>query len=253
MRALVTNDDGFGSPGLTALAAAAVDAGLDVVVAAPREESSGSSAGLTVVASNGAGIAEQTEDPELPGVPCHTVAAHPAFIVLAALDGVFGDPPDLVLSGVNRGVNLGRAIVHSGTVGAALTAGVNELRGLAMSLEVGDDGPSQWASAKAVVPAALGLLMEAPASTVLNVNVPDRGIDDLHGLRSARLSGVGVVQSRLQRTGERSEVITTITGEQAEPGSDAHILADGSATVTALNAITEADIVLPPSIEVARP
>lgn len=249
MRALVTNDDGFGSPGLTGLAAAAVDAGFDVVVAAPRAESSGSSAGLTVLAEEGRSVTEPAEDPQLPGTPCHTVAAHPAFIVLAAMDGVFGEPPDVVLSGVNRGVNLGRAIVHSGTVGAALTAGVNELSAMAVSLEVAPDTPQRWVSATAVLPAAFDLLKDMPAGTVLNVNVPNRPPDQLGPLTSARLSSVGVVQSRLQRTGQQPEVVTTITGDNAEPGSDAALITAGSPTVTAVHPVSESGVRLPERIE----
>lgn len=252
MRALVTNDDGFGSPGLTALASAAAEAGFDVVVAAPRTESSGSSAGLTVLAAEGRAVVETAEDPELPGVPCHTVAAHPAFIVLAALDGVFDRPPDVVLSGVNRGVNLGRAIVHSGTVGAALTAGVNELSALAVSLEVTGESPARWESAAAVLPAALDLLQAAPSGTVLNVNVPDRSPDELGTLRCAGLSTVGIVQSRLQRTGKRPQVITTVTGEHAEPGSDAQLLSTGAPTVTAIRPVSEADVSLPAQTDLRR-
>jgi 5'-nucleotidase len=256
VRALVTNDDGFESPGLVVLAQAAGAAGFEVVVAAPHTESSGTSAGLTVLAEPGRSVAEETTHPELPGVTCYTVAAHPAFIVLAALDGVFGDPPDVVLSGVNRGVNIGRAVVHSGTVGAALTAGVNKLRALAASLEVADrDSTPRWETAAAVLPTALDTLQQAPEGAVLNVNVPNLPPEQLGELTRATLSSSGAVQSRLERTDESaepSEVVTTIVGDQAEPGTDAYVLAQGTPTITPIRAVSEAaDVQLPERIVVS--
>ena len=144
-RALITNDDGIASPGLCALARAAIDAGLDVVVAAPHEEASGSSAAITgsnTIAVTGRTEAssiriEKRELVELPGVAAYSVRAAPGLIALLAAHGAFGAAPDLVLSGINRGANVGRVILHSGTVGAALTGGVNDARGLAVSLEIG--------------------------------------------------------------------------------------------------------------------
>ncbi|MGV9368202.1 5'/3'-nucleotidase SurE [Amycolatopsis sp. NPDC003731] len=137
MRALITNDDGIGSPGLVALARGAVAHGWTVVVAAPAMEASGTSAGLSAAGDDGRIAVERRELPDLPGVPAHAVAAHPGLIVLAAAQGAFGAPPDIVLSGVNHGANVGRAVLHSGTVGAALTASINGARALAVSLDVG--------------------------------------------------------------------------------------------------------------------
>ena len=122
-RALVTNDDGIDSPGLHALAAAARDAGLDVIVAAPAEESSGAGASLTAVRREGRTVVTRRELPGLPGVPAWAVDAQPGHIVVAALNGWFDPAPDVVLSGINHGANVGRAVLHSGTVGAALPRG----------------------------------------------------------------------------------------------------------------------------------
>jgi 5'-nucleotidase len=256
VRALVTNDDGFQSPGLVVLAQAAGAAGFEVVVAAPHAESSGTSAGLTVLAEPGRSVAEEVAHPQLPGLKCYSVAAHPAFIVLAALDGVFGDPPEVVLSGVNRGVNIGRAVVHSGTVGAALTAGVNRLRALAASLEVTDgDATPRWETAAAVLPTALDTLQQAPEGSVLNVNVPNLPPAELGELTRVSLSSSGAVQSRLERTGESaelSEVVTTIVGDRAEPGTDAYVLSQGAPTITPIRAVSEAtDVQLPERITVS--
>src|SRR3989442_413374 len=122
MRALITNDDGVKSTGIRVLATVAVDAGLDVVVAAPGWDSSGASASLTAVEHGGRLKLQRRILDGLDGVTAFAVEAAPAFIVRAAMTGAFGDPPDIVLSGVNHGPNTGRAVLHSGTVGAALTA-----------------------------------------------------------------------------------------------------------------------------------
>src|SRR5687768_6804026 len=118
MRVLVTNDDGIDSPGILALARAALEVGLDVTVAAPSWDSSGASASLTAVERDGRFLLSKETLPGLDGVRAFGVEAAPAFIVRAAVRGAFGPEPDLVLSGVNHGPNTGHAVLHSGTVGA---------------------------------------------------------------------------------------------------------------------------------------
>jgi len=146
-RVLVTNDDGVDSPGIRALAGVAADAGLDVVVAAPSWDSSGASASLTAVQDDGRVVVEERRYDELPNVPVVAVEGAPAFISRAGLRGAFGDPPDVVLSGINVGANTGGAVLHSGTVGAVLTAAGSGCRGLAVSLDIG--GPLHWETAAA--------------------------------------------------------------------------------------------------------
>jgi 5'-nucleotidase len=136
MKVLVTNDDGVGSPGLHALARVLVDDGFDVIVVAPDREMSGSAAAIGQVHLNEGIDAERVELPRLDGVPAYAVAGPPGLCVLTARLGGFGDPPDLVVSGINPGCNTGRAVLHSGTVGAALTAANFGCRGLAVSIDV---------------------------------------------------------------------------------------------------------------------
>src|SRR5688572_27046081 len=128
-RALVTNDDGVTSPGIAVLAQVAVECGLDVVVAAPSWDSSGASASLTAVEEGGRLLFHE-EQVDGADVDAYGVEAAPAFIVRAAMSGVFGAAPDLVLSGVNRGSNTGHVVLHSGTVGAVLTGATYGLPGL---------------------------------------------------------------------------------------------------------------------------
>ncbi len=137
MRALVTNDDGIGSEGIRQLALTAVGLGLDVVVAAPFQDSSGASASLLAVQDDNRIVVERRRLEGLDGVPAYAVAAAPGYITLLAVREAFGPAPDIVLSGINRGLNVGHAILHSGTVGAALTGSTLGRRGVAVSLESG--------------------------------------------------------------------------------------------------------------------
>lgn len=242
MRALVTNDDGIDSAGLAVLTRTAVAAGLDVVVAAPAEQSSGASAAISAVRREGRTVTHRRELPGLPGVPAWAVEAQPAHIVVAALHGWLDPAPDLVLSGVNHGANVGRAVLHSGTVGAALTAGVNDTRGLAVSLDVAlhPTGDRHWDSVDDVLARVLDMLLAAPASTVLSLNVPDLPVSRQRELRHARLAAFGSVQARVDEVGDDSLRLGEIeVGDEPEEGTDSALLAAGHPTLTALRSVTE--------------
>jgi 5'-nucleotidase len=238
-RCLVTNDDGIDSPGLHALAAAAVRAGLEVVVAAPADNSSGASASITAL-TDGARIV--SEPRAVPGVDADSfgVQASPAFIALTATRGAFGDPPDLVLSGINRGPNTGQAILHSGTVGAALTAATQGVTGFAVSLGVGPD--SHWDTAADLTARLLLGVLRLPCGTVVNLNVPNLPAASVRGLRQAPLASFGAVQTHI---GERGSGYFTVEVAEIdarnEPDSDASLLASGWATLTALHPVCAAE------------
>jgi 5'-nucleotidase len=252
LRALVTNDDGIDSEGLRQLALAAVACGLDVTVAAPQHESSGTSAALTAVQNEGRIVVAERQLEGLAGVPARAVEAAPGFIVRIAARGGFGPPPDIVLSGVNRGANTGRAIVHSGTVGAAISAFTLGLRGLAVSLSGGD--PEHWETARALAEKVIPMFISVAAPVVLNLNVPDVGEDAVRGLVRARLARFGVVQTTVVETG-RGYVKMGVqeTGHEPEPDSDVALLAAGYATVTALEPSCErSDVPLPELEEAAQ-
>jgi 5'-nucleotidase len=247
MRILVTNDDGIDSPGLHALAAAAAAAGHEVIVAAPAEESSGSSAALLAVEEDGR-IAMQ-EAAVRGTTAAFAVSATPAFIVLLATRGAFGEPPQVVLSGINRGPNTGAAVLHSGTVGAALTAVANGCPAMAVSLDAGSGEPF-WATAAEV---AVDLLPLLTGSFALNVNVPDIEAGYLRGIRRAHLAEFGMVQMTLHERGEGFvRMSLEQVGEVAEPGSDDGWLADGYVAVTPLFPPGEAaDVSLPGLVDTA--
>lgn len=249
LRTLVTNDDGVSSEGLRQLALAAVHNDLDVFVAAPIDDASGTSAALTATEADGRVVVENHTLPDLDGVPVYGVAAVPAFITLIATRGAFGPPPDIVLSGINRGANTGHAILHSGTVGAALTACSNGCRALAISLSNSVASPEEplWEMAASVADRMIPLLLAQDGSAMLNVNVPNRPTDELKGIRKGRLARFGAVQTKIAEHG-RGFVRVTVADIDAElePGTDAALLADGFVSVTPLLAICEAhDLELP--------
>ncbi|HEX2130165.1 MAG TPA: 5'/3'-nucleotidase SurE [Actinophytocola sp.] len=246
-KVLVTNDDGIDSPGLHMLVRCALDLGWSPVVAAPTAESSGTSAGLTAARdARQVGLDRRTL-PGLDGVTAYAVAAHPGLIALIACHDGFGDRPDLLLSGVNRGANVGRAILHSGTVGAALTAGVNGIRAVAVSLDTDmeDDGEHHWATASAIATDLLPKAVQLPRGTVINVNVPNRPAGEVGELRWGPLASYGRVQSKVTQVGgELIEVGSVVVEGELEAGTDAAMLAEGHATATPLNPVSEDDALL---------
>lgn len=246
-RALVTNDDGIDSAGLHALAAAARAAGLDVIVAAPAEQASGASAALTAVRQDGRTLVERRDVPGLPDVEAWAVHAQPGHIVAAALNGWFDPRPDVVLSGINHGANVGRAVLHSGTVGAALTAKVSDTRALAVSLDVAlnPTGERHWDTAAGLLAQVLELLLAAPETTVLSLNVPDRPATELGPIRHARLARGGAVQTRVDevRDGDVRMAEFEIS-EEPEPGTDSALLAAGHPTLTELRSVEAHDSAL---------
>lgn len=243
MRVLVTNDDGVAAPGIHHLARAIVDAGHDVVVAAPLDDRSGSGAALGRLHVDEHIDVETYEIPGL-DVPAFGVDGPPALAVLTARLGGFGAPCDVVASGINPGANTGRATLHSGPVGAALTAANFGVSSVAVSLEPGD--PMHWDAAASFATAALDWLADAPPRTVLNLNVPDRSMVDVAGVRRAVLAPFGTVRAAIAEadlpagapgTAGRLQMELRATGEELPPDSDTALVMAGFVAVTELTGI----------------
>jgi 5'-nucleotidase len=256
VRVLVTNDDGIESPGLHALAGIAAEAGHDVIVAAPAREASGASASLSAVDEQGRIVVDRRVLPGLPDVEAYAAEASPAYIALVATRGGFGPAPELVLSGINLGANTGIAVLHSGTVGAALTGAVNGCHAMAVSLDIGlnPDGPPRWDVAAAIAAEVLPLAGDTPRGVVINVNVPNRAHDELRGIQRATLATFGVVQMTMH---ERGQGFVKMSLEQRaddlEPGSDEAGLLAGYVTITPIRPPSEAaDVSLPVPEKVLR-
>ncbi|WP_156757232.1 5'/3'-nucleotidase SurE [Actinokineospora pegani] len=239
---LVTNDDGIDSPGLAVLARSAAKLGWSVTVAAPNVEASGTSAGLTAATTDRHVTTSPTTLPGLPDVTAHAVAAHPALIALIGCHGAFGTPPDLLLSGVNHGANVGRAILHSGTVGATLTASINGTPAIAVSLDVplNPVEAPHWDTAEAVLATLLPLATDLAPAQVLNINIPDLPLHQVRPPRWARLAAQGRVRSDVTRQDDASVLVgNTVVDDPLEPGTDAALLAERHTTVSPVQSVAD--------------
>jgi 5'-nucleotidase len=170
MRILVTNDDGFGAEGLVALAEV-LSLRHEVCIFAPDRERSGVSHALTL------GIASKVRRV---GDGAFTCSGTPADCVLLAMLGAIGFEPELVVSGINRGANLGTDIVYSGTCAAAREAVLQGIPGIAVSC-AGSAEPFRYGSASSFIRKNLETLASAcSGSAFVNVNAPS-GDDDSGG------------------------------------------------------------------------
>jgi 5'-nucleotidase len=243
MRILVTNDDGVGSPGIRALATALVADGHDVFVVAPTDDRSGSGAAVGKLYGIGAQPVTTEEWPELPGVPVHAIDAPPGTAALVTCLGAFGELPDLVASGINPGANTGHLVLHSGTVGATLTAASYGIPGLAVSLEWSIEGDYQWDAAATYAAAAVEWVAKPDSITrVLNVNVPNRRPEAILGVREAELASHGEVWvASAEIAGGDLKLEVTGAGEPL-PGSDVDLVHSGYVSVTPLMSIVRAPL-----------
>ena len=233
-RVLITNDDGIDSPGLRALVSAFADSSCDVVVAAPMGDSSGSG---TAIGRFDIGRGVEMRRADLDGVPAFMVAGPPGLAVTAAALGAFGAAPDLVVSGINAGINTGHSIIHSGTVGAALTGRTFGSRGLAVSLAASD--PWQWDTAVSVaVSAAQWLLRRRRHRSCLNVNVPALTLGEVRGVRWADLDEFGAFRVATADV-EQSRLQFELSGSGAgiDPASDTALCLGGYVAMTLLSGI----------------
>ena len=239
MRALITNDDGIDSAGLRTLAQVAVAAGLKVTIAAPDGERSGTGTAMSGLAEGGRLLVAERTLGGLDDVPTVAAQASPAMIVFLGTHGAFGPPPDIVLAGINRGPNIGRAILHSGTVGAALTGAWAGLPAMAVSLA--SDRATHWETARAAATRVLEwFLPRAEVPVVVNLNVPDRPADQLRGLHAARLASHGVARAIIGEPGEGFIPVTfSQLDAQPEEDTDLALVREGWATVTVLEGPSE--------------
>jgi len=191
MRVLITNDDGVDSVGIQILAAAIAATGEhEVLVVAPADDRSGTGAALGSFSPSEGGLqATAVTLPDAPGVAAWALEGTPAMCVLAAALGGFGERPELIVSGINAGLNTGRAVLHSGTVGAVLTGQNFGISGLAVSTALND--PWHWDTAASFAVQVLPMLLDAPPRSALNLNVPALPFSEVRGVRWARLAPFG--------------------------------------------------------------
>ncbi len=228
MRILVSNDDGYFAPGIAALAEALREVG-DVTVVAPERDRSGASNSLTLDrplslrrAANG----------------FYFVNGTPTDCVHLAVTGMLDHQPDMVVSGVNHGANMGDDTIYSGTVAAATEGYLLGVPSIAVSL-VSKAATDFSAAARVARDLAERFLRNPfPQPVLLNVNVPDRAYDDLRGQRITRLGKRHKAEPVIRSTTPRGETVYWVGAAggaaDAGEGTDFHAVAEGYVSITPL-------------------
>lgn len=226
MRILISNDDGYQAPGIRALAAVMAELG-EVIVVAPERDRSGASNSLTL---------------ETP-IRAHTtpdgfirVDGTPTDCVHLAITGLLEEEPDIVVSGINAGANMGDDVLYSGTVAAAMEGRFLGLPAIAVSLT--GHAPKHYDTAAQVARTLLLKLCKdpLPADTILNVNVPDLPWDELAGFEATRLGHRHKAEPVIKAQDPRGRPIYWVGPAGAEqdagPGTDFHAVRQGFVSIT---------------------
>jgi len=228
MRLLLSNDDGCTAPGLMALREhLSARYALDVV--APDRNRSGASNSLSLhdplrIHSHGE------------GVTC--VDGTPTDCLHLALAGLLSQMPDMVVSGINAGANLGDDTLYSGTVAAAMEGRALGFPAIAVSNVAAS--PQHYDASARVVGLLIERLRQAPlpADTILNVNVPDVAFEDLRGFEVTRLGSRHRAEAVLREKDPRGRDIYWINpagpAADAGPGTDFHAIEQGKVSITPL-------------------
>lgn len=228
MKLLLSNDDGHRAPGLHALARSLEDRA-SITVVAPDRNRSGASNSLTLTHPVRAGRDESGY---------YYVDGTPTDCVHLAITGLLEDEPDMVISGINSGANMGDDVLYSGTVAAAMEGRFLGLPSLAVSLVL--DGGEHYESAAKVVKVLLDTLplADMPAATILNINVPDLPYASLKGVCTTRLGNRHKSEPVIESRDPRGQTIYWVGppgGEQdAGPGTDFHAVREGFVSITPL-------------------
>ncbi|MFO8004173.1 5'/3'-nucleotidase SurE [Thioalkalivibrio sp.] len=226
MRILVSNDDGIHAPGIQCLARH-LRAVAEVRVIAPDRDRSGASNSLTLVHPL---RAQELENGDM------GVDGTPTDCVHLAITGLLDREPDLVISGINAGANMGDDVLYSGTVAAAMEGRFLGLPAIAVSL-VGPRMQHYDAAARVV----LNLLdrlhrVPLPAATILNVNVPDLPFDEIRGVQATRLGHRHKSEPVVKSSDPRGRPIYWVgpsgPEQDAGPGTDFFAVREGFVSVT---------------------
>jgi 5'-nucleotidase len=228
MRILLSNDDGYFAPGLEALAAA-VAAIAEIEVVAPERDRSGASNSLTLDrplslrrAANG----------------FHFVNGTPTDCVHLAVTGMLEQQPDMVLSGINFGANMGDDTIYSGTVAAATEGYLLGVPAMAISL-VSKSGRHFDTAARVACDLVKRVQLRGfPNPVLLNVNVPDRPFSELQGMRITRLGRRHKAEPVIKQVNPRGETVYWVgpAGEAADAGegTDFEAVSKGYVSITPL-------------------
>ncbi|MDH5358527.1 MAG: 5'/3'-nucleotidase SurE [Gammaproteobacteria bacterium] len=228
MKILISNDDGYMAEGIQTLARVLANLG-EITMVAPDRNRSGASNSLTLENPIRLNMLED-------GI--YRVEGTPTDCVHLAITGLLDEEPDMVVSGINAGANLGDDVLYSGTVAAAMEGRFLGLPAIAISL-VGNDAThyetAAWVAKKLVVQLQTSSL---PADTILNVNVPDLPIAEITGFESTRLGHRHKAEPVIKEFDPRGRAMYWVgpAGEEqdAGPGTDFDAIRRGAVSVTPL-------------------
>lgn len=232
MKILIANDDGYLAPGLAALVQAVQGLG-DIEVIAPEQNASGTSNALTLNRP----LQVFSAGPGQPGV--RFVNGTPSDCVHVALTGLLGYRPDLVLSGINQGANMGDDTLYSGTVAAAMEGYLFGVPAIAFS-----QAEKGWTHLDAAARVVRRLVQQILADGLpaepflLNVNIPNRADADALPQQVTRLGRRHASEPVIRQTNPRGEPIYWIgpagDAREAGAGTDFHATANGCVSITPL-------------------
>ena len=226
MKILLSNDDGYQARGIRCLADTLESLG-KVDVVAPERDRSGASNSLTLDQPLRARVAENG---------FIYVDGTPTDCVHLAITGLLQEEPDIVVSGINAGANLGDDVIYSGTVAAAMEGRFLGLPAIAVSLVT--DGSGHYETAARVVTALLEAMVSSPmpADTILNINVPDVPVSRLQGLEVTRLGQRHKAEPVIRSVDPRGQSIYWVGPPGAEQdagqGTDFHAVRTGYVSIT---------------------
>lgn len=247
MHILISNDDGYLARGIRVLADALAEFAT-VTVVAPDRNRSGASNSLTLDSPL---RVEQVSD------NVYFVNGTPTDCVHVAITGLLDVEPDMVVSGINHGANLGDDVLYSGTVAAAMEGRFLGLPAIAVSLVLGE--PRNFAAAAALTTRLVRQIVDdpLPKDTILNVNVPDLHPNSELVLEVTRLGFRHKSEPVIRTQDPKGETIYWVgpagRGQDSGLGTDFHAIENGRASVTPIKVdLTDHDRILPLSEWLAR-
>ena len=233
MKILVTNDDGIYSSGIFALWDVAREFG-EVSVIAPVNEKSAVGHGITI--SNPIYVREIEREDEFKGF---AISGTPADCVKIGTKSLLPCRPDLILSGINIGSNLGNNIIYSGTVAAAIEGATLNIPSIALSVD--SFSPSNFSTSKIVVRKVINFVKNntIPSGTVLNINIPNCEPNDLKGYKITSQGNQYFNDNFDKRTDPKGRPYYWMTGQiidnDKELKYDGFAVSNGYASITPIN------------------
>jgi 5'-nucleotidase len=232
MKVLITNDDGIKADGIKKLAKTFAESGNLVSVVAPERERSAAGHAITVHKPL------RVSQVDLEGISYFAVSGTPADCVKLALEKLI-EKPDIVISGINRGANLGTDVLYSGTVSAAIEAALAGLPAIAVSIISYQQPTYEAASALTLKLANIYLANGLPSGTLLNVNVPNLPAAEIKGIKVTKLGERKYINNFEKRTDPRGRVYYWMVGEaddsNPEQGTDVWAVVNQFVSVTPIH------------------